>query len=66
MQNAGSSDALKPAYKTTGSYKPEIRNIDAAARILLLHEENNMADVECLRILLDAGRAQFSGLFCQF
>ena len=28
MQNAGSSSAMEPAYKTTGSYKPEVRNID--------------------------------------
>ena len=28
MKNTGFSDVLEPAYKTTGSHKPEVRNID--------------------------------------
>jgi hypothetical protein len=38
----------------------------AAAIISLLHDEKKMADVECLRILPDAGSEQFSGLLCHF
>ena len=65
MQNAGTSVVLQPVSKTT-----EFRNRKfviltlAAARISILREENKMAGAESLRIILDAGREQFSGLFC--
>jgi hypothetical protein len=67
MQNVGSSDVLKPAYKTTGSYGTEVRSIDTrrGQDLTSTRQEENGG---CRMLANSAGfnARAILGLFCHF